>query len=122
MSFFDKAKEAFGDLKDKVMGQDDDPQSKIDDAADTARDRADGAIDNAADEARTRVDDATDTAANEGAGFLDQAGDTAAKGIDSTGDRADSTTGGRFSEQIDPVEKSAEAFVDEDGSAGTQER
>jgi len=122
MSFFDKAKEAFGDLKDKVTGDSDDPQSRIDDAADTARDRAGGAIDKAADEARARVDDAADTAANEGASYLDRAGDTAAKGIDNTGDWADSTTRGRFSEQIDPVERGAEEFVDPDGSAGTQER
>jgi hypothetical protein len=120
MSFFDKAKEAFDDIKDKVTGEDD-PHARIDDAAASARDRVDSTIDGAAAEAHERADAAADAAANRETGFLEQAGDSAARGIDAAGDWADSTTGGRFSEQINSVENSAEGFVDEDGSAGTRE-
>jgi hypothetical protein len=121
MSFFDKAKDAFEDIKDKVTGEGDGASATIDDAAERAKDRVDGSIDSAADAAKQRADTAADQAAGESASFLDQAGDTAARGIDSTGDWADSATGGRFSEQIDSVENTAEGFVDEDGSAGTRE-
>jgi hypothetical protein len=82
----------------------------------------DSSIDAAADRAHERADAAADQAAGEGASFLDQAGDTAARGIDAVGDQADTMTGGRFSEQIDSVENTAEGWVDQDGSAGTRER
>ena len=122
MSFFDKAKDAFDDIKDKVTGKGDGASGTIDDAADRAKDRVGDSIDSAADSARDRANDAADTAANQGAGLVEQAGDTAAKGIDSAGDLADSASGGRFSEHIDNVENTAEGFVDKDGSAGTRER
>jgi len=121
MSFFDKARDAFDDLKDKVTGEGGGASATIDDAADRAKDRVDTSIDSAADAAKDRADAAADRAAGDSASFLDQAGDSAARGIDSVGDHADSATGGRFSEHIDSVENTAEGFVDQDGSAGTRE-
>lgn len=121
MSFFDKAKEAFDDIKDRVTGEGHGASATIDDAAERAKDRVDSSIDSAADAAKERADTAADQAAGSSASFLDQAGDTAARGIDSAGDFADSATDGRFSEHIDAVENTAEGFVDEDGSAGTRE-
>lgn len=117
MSFFDKAKDKIND----ALGGNDDPKDRIDDARDDAKDKVDSQIDQTADEAKERSDDAADRTAGEGAGVLDQAGDAAARGIDSAGDRADSATGGRFSEHIDNVENTAEGWVDRDRSAGTQE-
>lgn len=122
MSFFDKAKEAFDDIKDKVTGESDDAHARIDDAAAETHEQVDRSIDTAAERAHERADQAADRAAGEEAGFLEQAGDTAARGIDTAGDWADSATGGRFSEHIDSAENTAEGWVDQDGSAGTRER
>ena len=121
MSFFNKAKDAFEGIKDKVTGEGDHAHARVEDAADRTHDRVDDAVDNATDRANEKVDDAADRASQEGSGVLDQAGDSAARGIDTTGDWADKTTGGQFSEPIDSAENTAEGWVDQDGSAGTRE-
>ena len=122
MSIFDKAKDAFDDVKDKVTGE-------ADDAADSAGDVADDARDAGRDAARDAGGGASGTFDKTGDAFgdtKDSGGDMlgsgwrrAAKGIP-VGDTADSATPAVGSTSRSPRPEHRRGLVDPDGSAGTR--